>query len=261
MGIKIDENIDNAVTYDNPPEVERTLFKNLPEGGGGGVEDVQLNGTSVVNNGVANIPMSGNNYGVVKVPTDGSKGVVVNPDNGVLQTMPASNDVIKGGNEIFRPIVPYFQGASTFYGLAKAAGDNTQSTSNNNIGQYTENAQNRIKTMLGISDYYERVTPLYIVADNDSYIVYSPQGITLDIPNINPILRLITAEGNYTSNFIEFTLLKSETTDPDYETTFDPVTVLTFRSLEPTWFNKIVTITYDWYLPFEECTISVSTLS
>lgn len=260
MGIKIDENIDKAVTYDNPPEVERTLFKNLPEGGGGGVEDVQINGTSILNEGVANIPIaSSSKHGVVLVSGDGL-GMVT---GGRLRVNTPQPSRIKEGTQLYQPVDIYHQHEAVFYGLAKAAGDGTQSASSNNVGQYTEDAKNAIKTMLGISSYNERITLLYIVWDSDSssYVVYEPQGITLDMQSINPVLRLITAQGDNMSNFVEFSLIKSETTDPDYETTFNPVTVLTFRSLEPTWFNKIVTITYEWYMPFEESTISVSTLS
>lgn len=261
MAIKIDED-NRVVVYENEPEEARSLFPNLQEGGGGAVEDVQIDGTSILNNGVANVPVADSTtFGVVK--SDTSLGVGVGGSTGKIYVVQATSTQVKAGADTHRPIVPEHQHEASFYGLAKAAGDNTQSASSNNVGQYTEDAKNAIKTMLGISSYNERITPLYIVWDSDSssYVVYEPQGITLDMQSINPVLRLITAQGDNMSNFVEISLIKSETTDPDYETTFNPVTALTFRSLEPTWFNKIVTITYEWYMPFEESTISVSTLS
>ena len=260
MAIKIDED-NRVVVYENEPEEARSLFPNLQEGGGSGVQDVKIDGTSIVDaQGVAEIPLASDSvFGAVKVGT----GMKIIASDNSLRISTANEDQAKAGTESYYAVTPLIQHASVFYGLAKAAGDTTQAVSSNNVGQYTDSAKNAIKTMLGISDYYERVTPLYIVWDSDtsSYVVYSPQGTTLDMPSINPLLRLITAEGDNMSNFVEFSLIKSETTDPDYETTFNPVTVLTFRSLEPTWFNKIVTITYEWYMPFEESTISVSTLS
>lgn len=37
-----------------------------------------------------------------------------------------------------------------FYGLAKAAGDTTQSASSNTVGAYTDDAKTAIRAMLGI---------------------------------------------------------------------------------------------------------------
>lgn len=109
------------------------------------VTDVQVNGTSVINNGVANIPIAGSDPGVVKVFGE-AYGVQVS--NGILATANATDAQVLCGSNSFRPIVPATQHSSTFYGLAKAAGDITQPTSNNAIGTYTENAQSKIHEML-----------------------------------------------------------------------------------------------------------------
>ena len=61
-----------------------------------------------------------------------------------------ANDIdVKAGSGLFRPIVPFNQHASTFYGLAKAAGfDEKNSTLP--VGQYTDEAKVAIQKMLGV---------------------------------------------------------------------------------------------------------------
>ena len=113
------------------------------------VQDVQVNGTSIVENGVANVPMADDNtYGVARVRTDGVYGVRIY--NGQLATKYAASGDIKNGSNGYKPIVPLVQNESTFYGLAKAAGDTTQSQSSNAVGQYTDEAKAAIQTMLDV---------------------------------------------------------------------------------------------------------------
>ena len=110
------------------------------------VTDVQVNGTSVLSNGVANVPISAEQtYGVMK--TNGTYGVYVNA-SGFLQTSSASTTVVKAGTDTYRTIKPSNQHEATFYGLAKAAGDTTQASSSNSVGVYTETAQSKIHEML-----------------------------------------------------------------------------------------------------------------
>lgn len=111
------------------------------------VQDVQVNGTSILNNGVANVPVAVN---------DGADGVVgINTNygismlNGKLRTKAAADAYCKGGADTYRPIVPYYQHISTFYGLAKAAGSDMASSSNP-VGTYTDEAKIAIQKMLGI---------------------------------------------------------------------------------------------------------------
>lgn len=112
--------------------------------------DVQINGTSILNNGVANIPLaSDNNLGLVK--TNIKYGIVSNPSNGEIMIRSASDTTIKEGTDWYRPVTPYYQHYSVFYGLAKAAGDSTQSSSSNAIGTYTNEAKAAIQSMLGIN--------------------------------------------------------------------------------------------------------------
>ena len=94
------------------------------------VDDVQINGTSIVEDGVANVPLASESvHGATKYAT-------------------ASE--IKSGGGTARSINPYRQHESTFYGLAKASGDTTQRQSSNAVGTYTEEAKVAIQKMLGI---------------------------------------------------------------------------------------------------------------
>ena len=113
------------------------------------VEDVQINGTSVVNNGVANIPVaSASTPGVVR--TQHSYGTNMETGTGVIYVVCAEDSHIKQATQQWRPIVPANQHKATFYGLAKAAGDTTQSQSNNAVGTYTDDAKSAIQSMLGV---------------------------------------------------------------------------------------------------------------
>lgn len=115
------------------------------------LKDVQVNGTSVLNNGVANVPKAtSSSLGAVK--TNDALGTRMNTD-GTIMTSPASSYSIRIGSGDYIPIAPSKQHESTFYGLAKAAGDSTQSASSNAVGTYTEQAKKAIRQMLGIPNF------------------------------------------------------------------------------------------------------------
>lgn len=135
---------------------------------GGDVTDVQVNGTSVVSQGVANVPVAGNGvYGTVKIT--GSDGIIV-ASNGDLAISNATADVIKAGANRYRPITPLFQDTSTFYGLAKAAGDSTQSASSNAVGTYTDAAKKAIREMLGIPNMDSELINEITVAEDSASV-------------------------------------------------------------------------------------------
>ena len=118
------------------------------------VKDVQINGTSIVSNGVANIPIASNNaYGVAKV--DSQYGVMIS--NGYLFASVASGNEIKNGSAVYKPTSANSVDAVAFYGLAKAAGDTTQSALSYGVGTYTDSAKTAIKSMLGVNDGIEVV--------------------------------------------------------------------------------------------------------
>ena len=110
--------------------------------------DIQLNSTSIVSNGIATIPIAGDStFGVIKTReyTDGFKF----DSNNNFQLAGPSDAQIKAADTNYRAITPYVQHTSVFYGLAKAAGDSTQSASSNAIGIYTDNAKAQIQKMIG----------------------------------------------------------------------------------------------------------------
>lgn len=111
------------------------------------VDDVQIDGTSIVNNGVAGIPFAtleqpgvgriGADYGITML--SGKRFVISR----------ATSAVIKSGTQNYRPIVSSNQHEAVFYGLAKVAGHD-EKNSTLAVGTYTDEAKTAIRTMLGI---------------------------------------------------------------------------------------------------------------
>lgn len=127
--------------------VERALFPN--EKLVCDVTDVQINGTSILDDDVANIPIaSQSKLGVVKVGS--GIGIVVTQAGEMCLDMATKNQV-KAGTERYKALVPNSQDSAVFYGLAKASGDTTQSASENEVGAYTEQAKASIREMLGVA--------------------------------------------------------------------------------------------------------------
>ena len=117
-----------------------------------------MNGTSIVNSetGTAEIPNAGTNTrGVVAVSN--TYGFAVN-GSGQLLLQPASESLVKEGTENLHAISPLRQHESTFYGLAKAAGDTTQSSSSNSVGIYTPEASLAIRNMIGATGESSSIT-------------------------------------------------------------------------------------------------------
>lgn len=86
--------------------------------------------------------------GIVGIDTGYGVGIVDSSHN--LYVNKSTSEQVKVGAHQYRPIVPYTQHESTFYGLAKAAGDTTQASSSNAVGTYTDDAKTKIQKMLGI---------------------------------------------------------------------------------------------------------------
>ena len=136
-------------------------------GSTGNINDVQINGTSIVENGVANIPYAAyNKVGVVQVDT--SRGTAMS--GSTISTFPVDSATVKTGVQAYQPITPAHQHESVFYGLAKAAGDSTQASSENAVGTYTENAKSAISEMLGGSVSVSGTTPTIVAKSGIRYI-------------------------------------------------------------------------------------------
>ena len=132
------------------------------------VDDVQINGSSIVVDGVAKIPIaSANALGLVKIDSGSAVGKKA---DGTLGVIPASISDIKTGIQNIYPITSGRQQYSTFYGLAKAAGDTTQSQSSNAVGVYTEDAKSKISEMLGGSVAVSGTTPTIVAKSGIRYV-------------------------------------------------------------------------------------------
>ena len=135
------------------------MFGNTTIDLSGYLTDVQINGTSIVGDGVANIPKAANQkLGVVKPVVQ--YGTSVNK-NGEIYIVSAYDALIKQGEQEYRPIVPYYQDYAAFYGLAKSAGAD-EKNSTLPFGTYTDNAKDSIQNMLGI-------TPLIASHETDPF--------------------------------------------------------------------------------------------
>lgn len=115
------------------------------------IDDVQVNGSSIVENGVANLPCANpSSPGVAKVASAGTYGLQMLTSGTTIGVYPAESNDVKNGTHVYRPVTPNKQHESAFYGLAKAAGDTTQGSSANAVGKYTDQAKTAIQEMLGI---------------------------------------------------------------------------------------------------------------
>ena len=116
--------------------------------GDGFPHDVQINGVSVVSDGVANIPMATETQlGTVK--PNPMYGIGIFSAGGLKLEPPTATQYKTGSVSGYRAVQVGDQHVSTFYGLAKAAGDATQAASDNAVGTYTDEAKAAIRTMLG----------------------------------------------------------------------------------------------------------------
>lgn len=142
-----------AVNFDGDLRIKGNLYVNCNADSSGGIRiphDIQINGTSIVSNGIATVPIASDaTFGVIKTRefTDGFKF----DSNNNFQLAGAADTQIKAGSTNFRAITPYVQHYSVFYGLATAAGDATQSASDNAVGTYTDGAKTAIQNMLAVA--------------------------------------------------------------------------------------------------------------
>ena len=119
------------------------------------LQDVQINGTSILDNGVANVPLaSRDNFGLVKLMSDyGVDITTIGQFVGVPYVAKAPSSSIKAGANQYRPVVPYNQHESAFYALAKLAGAD-MANSNNTVGTYTEAALEAIQMLFGLAGIF-----------------------------------------------------------------------------------------------------------
>ena len=167
------------------------------------VQDVQVNGTSVVSNGVANVPIGNGLYS----------------NNGALDVNPANSTQIKQSIITNRPIAPYSQHLSTFYGLAKAAGAD-EKNSTLPVGTYTDNAKASIKSMLGIVDGstgtvdITGATPTINAVENTRYVCGEVTSLSFTPPSSGISIVRFTSGSTVTVLTIPSTVKFPEWFDP-----------------------------------------------
>ena len=181
----LDEYPDNQILGTVIDEIQGELDKkadvvDIPEVP---VQDVQVAGSSVVgSNGVANIPIAEyNSPGLLK--TQNLSGLLINANNDLVVNYANSTDV-KAGGSTYKSISPINQHRSVFFGLAKAAGDSTQSQSANEVGTYTPEAKGAIQKMLGVSD---------LIATEENNLIASKAYAVGDVFTANGKLYKVTA--------------------------------------------------------------------
>ena len=107
------------------------------------VTDVQVDGTSILNNGVANIPIADRSTpGVIMV------GAGMTVANGFINPATATDDHIKGGTATTRMISPSNQHKSVYYALSKLAGIDLANGSDA-VGVYPDNSKQAIQKLFG----------------------------------------------------------------------------------------------------------------
>lgn len=149
------------------------------EDGQGAVQDVQVNGASVVTDGVANVPVA-SNYVIGAVRVASFYGHRMTADN-VIAHKPAIESTVKGGIETNDPIVPSNQHASTFYGIAKAAGSD-EKNSTLPVGQYTDSAKSAISTMLNGPVTVSGTTPTINALPGIQYVCGEVATLDITLP-------------------------------------------------------------------------------
>ena len=165
-----------------PAHWDAVQIVDLLGSGGGDVTDVQINGTSILSGGVANVPLaSSSDLGVVK--QDGT-GYSVRIDSlGRLSVVGADAATIKNADpNIKRPIIPSTTHIATFYGLAKAAGDTTQSQSSNPVGTYTDEAKSAIHEMLNGAVTVSGTTPTIAAKSGITYVCGEVATLDITLP-------------------------------------------------------------------------------
>lgn len=186
----------------------------------GPVSDVQVNGTSVVTDGVANVPTAGAALGVVRINSE--RGI--NVSGGLIFTNAASTDKIKAETDRFAPIVPYKQHESVFYGLAKAAGADMNIYESATVGVYTEREISAIHEMLNapvIWDPEDSVPSIYAMP-GIQYVCGECATLDITLPASGCID--VVFESGSTATVLNFTLPTAEYTLV-WENGFDPTSL------------------------------------
>ena len=183
---------------------------------GGGVSDVQVNGTSVVSQGVANVPVAGSStLGVIKI----GNGLILNSSN-QIQVDPAGDSQIKAGTASSAFITPYRQEKSVFYGLAKAAGADMKDISSTTVGVYPEAQKSAISEMLNGAETVSGTTPSITAKAGVRYICGEVATLSITAPESG--CADVVFESGSTATVLTVTSAKAGVTAIKWADGFDP---------------------------------------
>lgn len=150
--------------------------------------DVQINGTSITSNGVANIPLASiTDFGIIRLGMLNNSipsGIAIDT-SGKLFIRQAYSNEIPAGSLQHPPITPSTQHISTFYGLAKAAGDTTQAASSNAVGTYTSEAKTAIQQMIGLGTINASTVAATLDSTSKTYLLGTQSTITSTAANVS----------------------------------------------------------------------------
>jgi len=143
------------------------------------VQDVQVNGVSVLQDGVANVPIANSvNPGVIIVKPFNGHTI----SNGIIGHKPAADNTCKKGTDTNDPITPSNQHTSTFYGFAKAAGADMASISSTTIGIYPEVQKSAIHKMLNGAVSISGSTPTITAMPGVRYVCGEVATLDITLP-------------------------------------------------------------------------------
>lgn len=149
-------------------------------GGGSGITDVQVNGTSVVSDGVAEIPIAeSNKFGLMYI-VDNGNGLQLN--SGKLGIATPTDGQYKTGDTFTRVLAPGGQHASVFYGLAKAAGADMKNIQSPTIGIYPAAQKSAISTMLHAPETVTGTTPTITALAGVQYVCGEVATLDITLP-------------------------------------------------------------------------------
>ena len=144
------------------------------------IKDVQVAGSSVLTNGVANIPIASTGGVKGAVTIDGTYGVSANV-NGRPYVQKAADTKVKKGTEQYQPVVPEYQHISVFYGLSKVAGENLGNDTVT-LGTYPEKSLSAISNMLNAPVSVSGTTPSFTAKSGVRYICGECSTLTITAP-------------------------------------------------------------------------------
>lgn len=186
------------------------------------VQDVQVNGTSVLNQGVANVPIAnGTNPGtvIVRGSTDG-----LNIDgNNRLYIVGATESELKAGATNYRTVTPYREHIAIFYGLAKAANADMASLSSVTVGQYPEAQRSAISQMLDAPETVSGTTPSITAKPGVRYVCGEVATLTIVAPASGCID--VTFTSGSTATVLTVSSAKTGVTAVRWANGFDPTSL------------------------------------